>query len=111
MLHVYFYKIINLSLNFLLIPILGFVGPLITLVCYFCMSIVSFYLGRKHYRIPYPIKRIFMYLGLVFILFFTSILFNLGIVIKTIFILLFIFIAFILEKPKKAVISNPKLFD
>ena len=52
-----------------------------------------------------------MYLGLVSFLFFTSILFNLGIVIKIMFILLFIFIVFILEKPKKAVISNPKLFD
>ena len=107
-----FGAIITLSLNFLMIPILGFVGSAwATLVCYLCMSIVSFYLGRKHYRIPYPIKRIFMYLGLVFVMFFISILFNLSVVIKTLFIILFISIAFILEKPKKAVISNPKLFD
>ena len=104
--------LITLSLNFLLIPILGFVGSVIgaTLICYLCMSIVSFYLGRKHYRIPYPINRIFIYLCLVFCFIFTSVLFNLDVVIKTIFILLFI-IAFILEKPKKTVISNPKLFD
>ncbi len=107
-----FGALITLALNFLLIPILGFVGSAwATLVCYLCMSIVSFYLGRKHYRIPYPIKRIFMYLGLVSFLFFTSVLFNLGIVIKIMFIFLFITIVFILEKPKKAVISNPKLFD
>lgn len=107
-----FGALITLSLNFLLIPILGFVGSAwATLVCYLCMSIVSFYLGRKHYRIPYPVKRIFIYLSLVSVLFFTSVLFNLGVVIKTIFIFLFISVAFILEKPKKTVISNPELFD
>ena len=107
-----FGALITLSLNFLLIPILGFVGSAwATLICYLCMSIVSFYLGRKHYRIPYPINRIFIYLCLVSVLFFTSVLFNLDVVIKTIFILLFICIAFILENSKKTVISNPKLFD
>ena len=107
-----FGALITVSLNFLLIPVLGFVGSAwATLTCYFCMSIASFYLGRGHYRIPYPIQRIFFYLCLTATLFFTSILFNLGIIIKLTFILLFIFIVFILEKPKKAVISSPKLFD
>ena len=107
-----FGALITVSLNFLLIPVLGFVGSAwATLSCYFCMSITSFYLGRGHYRIPYPIQRIFFYLCLTATLFFTSILFNLGIIIKLTFILLFIFIVFILEKPKKAVISSPKLFD
>tara|TARA_Y100001954_G_scaffold162941_1_gene172881 strand:+ start:4648 stop:6129 length:1482 start_codon:yes stop_codon:yes gene_type:complete len=107
-----FGALITVFLNFLLIPVLGFVGSAwATLACYFCMSITSFYLGRRHYRIPYPIQRIFFYLCLTAILFFTSILFNLGTIIKLTFILLFIFIVFILEKPKKAVISSPKLFD
>ena len=107
-----FGAIITLSLNFLLIPVLGFVGSAwATLVCYFFMTIASYLLGRKHYKIPYPIKRIFLYLGVVFVLFFISVLFNLSIIIKSIFIFLFILITFIIEKPKKVVISNPKLFD
>tara|TARA_B100001287_G_scaffold9241_1_gene7116 strand:+ start:821 stop:2302 length:1482 start_codon:yes stop_codon:yes gene_type:complete len=107
-----FGAIITLFLNFLLIPVLGFVGSAwATFVCYFFMTIVSYLLGRKHYKIPYPIKRIFLYLGVVFVLFFVSVLFSLSIIIKSIFIFLFILITFIIEKPKKVVISNPKLFD
>lgn len=107
-----FGAIITLILNFLLIPVLGFVGSAwATLVCYFFMTIASYLLGRKHYKIPYPIKRIFLYLGLVFVLFFISVLFSLSIIIKSVFIFLFILITFIIEKPKKVVISNPKLFD
>ena len=107
-----FGAIITLVLNFILIPIIGFVGSAwATLVCYFCMVVSSYFLGRKHYKIPYPLKRIFFYLGLVILLFFTSVYFNLSIIFNSIYIILFISIAFFLEKPKKAVISNPELFD
>ena len=107
-----FGAIITISLNFLLIPFLGFVGSAwATLICYFSMTILSYFFGRKYYKIPYPIKRIFLYLGIVFTLFFISVLFSVGIIIKSIFILLFILMVFIIEKPKKAVISNPKLFN
>ena len=107
-----FGAIITLSLNFILIPIIGFVGSAwATLACYFCMTTASYFLGRKHYRIPYPIKRISFYLILVAALFFSSVYFKIGIILKIIYILIFITIAFVLEKPKKAVISNPKLFD
>ena len=67
--------------------------------------------SRKYYKIPYPIKRIFLYLGIVFVLFFISVLFSVGIIIKSIFIFLFILITFLIEKPKKTLISNPKLFN
>ena len=107
-----FGAIITISLNFLFIPVLGFVGSAwATLICYFSMTIVSYFLGRKYYKIPYPIKRIFLYLGIVFVLFFISVLFSVGIIIKSIFIFLFILITFLIEKPKKALISNPKLFN
>ena len=47
----------------LFIPIIGFIGSAwATLVCYFCMAVSSYFLGRKHYKIPYPLKRIFFYL-------------------------------------------------
>ena len=107
-----FGAIITISLNFLFIPVLGFLGSAwATLICYFSMTIVSYFLGRKYYKIPYPIKRIFLYLGIVFVLFFISVLFSVGIIIKSIFIFLFILITFLIEKPKKALISNPKLFN
>ena len=109
-----FGAIITLVLNFILIPIpgIGFIGSAwATLVCYICMTIISYFLGRKYYRIPYPLKRISVYLGMVVILFFSSVVFDLNIFFKCIFLTIFITSAFILEKPKKAVISNPKLFD
>ena len=106
-----FGAVITLCLNFILIPKIGFVGSAwATLICYVSMTVASYYLGRKHYKIPYPLKRISFYLGLVVVLYFTSMLFN-SHIINSLYILIFISIAFYLEKPKKAVISNPKLFN
>ena len=106
-----FGAIITLCLNFILIPKIGFVGSAwATLICYFSMMVASYFLGKKHYKIPYPLKRIFFYLGLVCVLYLTSIYFDSNI-INSLYILIFISIAFYLEKPKKAVISNPKLFN
>ena len=96
----------------MLIPIFGFVGSAYaTFACYFSMTIVSYFIGRKHYFIPYPIKRISFYFGLASVLFFTSVYFDLDVFVKISYIFIFIIVTFILEKPKKAVISNPKLFD
>ena len=107
-----FGAIITLILNFILIPIIGFVGSAwATLVCYFCMTVTSYFLGKKHYKIPYPLRRIFLYLGLTLFLFSTSVYFNFNMIFNSIYIILFISVAFFLEKPKKAVISNPKLFN
>ena len=106
-----FGAVITLCLNFILIPKIGFVGSAwATLICYVSMTVASYYLGRKHYKIPYPLKRISFYLGLVAVLYFTSMIFN-SYIINSLYILIFISIAFYLEKPKKAVISNPKLFN
>ena len=106
-----FGAVITLCLNFILIPKIGFVGSAwATLICYVSMTVASYYLGRKYYKIPYPLKRISFYLGLVAVLYFTSMIFN-SYIINSLYILIFISIAFYLEKPKKAVISNPKLFN
>ena len=106
-----FGAVITLTLNFILIPIIGFVGSAwATLACYFSMTVASYFLSKKHYSIPYHLKRIFFYLGLVVSMYFTSIYFDSNI-IDILYIIVFISIAFYLEKPKKAVISNPELFD
>ena len=64
-----FGAVITLALNFALIPVLGFEGSAwATLVCYFTMAVVSYFLGRKHYPIPYDLKRIGAYLGLMLLL-------------------------------------------
>jgi O-antigen/teichoic acid export membrane protein len=51
--------------NLLLIPILGYLGSAITtLLCYFCMTAASYYIGQKHYPVPYKIGNAFTYIGL-----------------------------------------------
>lgn len=56
--------VVTLVLNFLLIPIFSYMGSAIaTLAAYGSMMAISYYLGNKHYPIPYDKKRIFGYLG------------------------------------------------
>ncbi len=58
-----FGAIITISLNLVLIPILGFIAAAwATLVAYAAMMIVSYFLGRKYYPVPYNIKKISFYL-------------------------------------------------
>ncbi len=60
-----FGAIITLLLNFLLIPKYTYVGSAIaTLAAYGTMMLVSWYLGRKYYPIPYDLKKMGMYLAL-----------------------------------------------
>ncbi len=60
-----FGAIITLVLNIILIPHIGYMGSaLATLVCYFSMMLISWYLGRKHYPIPYNLKKIAMYVAI-----------------------------------------------
>ena len=104
-----FGAVITISLNFILIPIIGFEGSAwATLACYFSMTIASYFLGKKYYEIQYPIKRISFYLIFAIAIFLISSFWELEMLFKTLCIILFIGVAYILEKPKKAVISNPK---
>ncbi len=57
--------IFTLALNWLLIPIWGYMGSAVaTLVCYFCITVASYLIGQKHYPIPYQLGRISLYLFL-----------------------------------------------
>lgn len=64
-----FGAIITLALNFWLIPIMSYKGSAIaTLSAYAIMMLLSFYLGKKYYPIPYNLKKIGMYMSLSIIL-------------------------------------------
>ncbi len=61
--------IITLALNFLLIPIWSYMGSAIaTISAYGSMMLISYYLGKKYYPIPYDMKKIFGYLGISIVL-------------------------------------------
>lgn len=107
-----FGAIITIGLNILLIPKIGFVGAAwATLACYFSMTILSYFLGKKYYPVPYETKRIASYLLLMLGLFFLSKYFSFGMMINTIYIMIFVVIVLVLEKPKNKPNSTPKLFD
>ncbi len=57
--------IITLVLNYILIEKFSYYGSAIATICaYGSMLILSYYLGRKRYPIPYDTTRIFAYLGI-----------------------------------------------
>ena len=56
---------LTVLLNFFLIPLLGYVGSAwATLSCYFTMAAVCWYLGERHFPIPYPVARLLTWLAL-----------------------------------------------
>jgi O-antigen/teichoic acid export membrane protein len=61
--------IITIIFNILLIPYFGYMGSAVTtLICYFSISAISFYLGQKYYPVPYNILSAFAYIILSIIL-------------------------------------------
>ena len=96
-----FGAIITLSLNFTLIPVLGFVGcAWATLVCYFSMTVASYYLGKRHFSVPYQVKRIALYLVGMLCVYFCIYLTDLNMWINSLFLLGFVIFVYRLEKPK-----------
>lgn len=64
---------VTIVLNVLLIPRLGYLGcAWATFACYFSMAAACYFFGQKHYPIPYPLGRIFLYLAIALILYLTS---------------------------------------
>ena len=57
--------VLTIALNFLLIPVLGYMGcALATLACYFTMAVLCWRLGERHFPVPYPALRLGLWLGL-----------------------------------------------
>lgn len=106
-----FGALLTIGLNFILIPLFSYVGSAwTTLICYFSMVVISYFFGKKYYPIPYPLKKIFFYLVFAIALFaiaaFFSIPFGiLQIVVHSLLLITFLVAVFILEYPKKVLIS------
>ncbi|WP_139925544.1 oligosaccharide flippase family protein [Hymenobacter sp. DG01] len=57
--------ILTIILNFLLIPLLGYMGSAVaTLACYFLMAALCWWLGERHFPVPYPVARLLTWLAL-----------------------------------------------
>ena len=87
--------IVTVALDFILIPKMGIMGGAIAMLCgYSLMVISSYFVGQKHYYIPYNLKVIGLYFIIAVLIFYLNGL----IVVESIFlkylIKVFIFLAF-----------------
>ena len=65
--------VITIVANFILIPILGYTGAAwATLICYFVMTVTSYFIGQKFYTIPYDLKKIGLYFALGMLFYFVD---------------------------------------
>ncbi|MEX2593880.1 MAG: polysaccharide biosynthesis C-terminal domain-containing protein [Anditalea sp.] len=104
--------IITLIVLFTLIPVFGFVGAaLSTLLSYLTMSIICYYIGQKHYPIPYQTKRGVFYLMTAFVFGYLGFLIDMDHAVgdflaKNAFILAYAFIIILMEKKELYLILN-----
>ena len=91
---------LTLILNFILIPKMSYQGSaLATLAAYATMMILSWYFGRKKYPIPYPLKKIGVYLSVSVVLSLVSFyVLKRDIVVGTLFLFLFLMMIYIFER-------------
>ena len=96
--------VITIVMNLILIPKIGFMGSAITtLACYVVMTITSYFLSKKHYSIPYDLKRLFLYLMLMLILYTLIFYTSFSIYINTLLLIGFLLVLIILHKHKKKI--------
>ena len=99
-----FGAVITIVLNLVLVPIYGYVGAAwATLVCYFLMTLLSFYWGQKYYKVPYEVGNGVFYFVLALSLYFISVFLKpesqtLMYVLNTILLLVFVAIFVVKEK-------------
>jgi O-antigen/teichoic acid export membrane protein len=104
--------IITLALNFWWIPlssehlIYGYYGSAwATFICYGSMMILSYLIGQKFFPVKYNLIKFFGYLGLAFLLYFSSTFIHIAhripsTAFHTLLILIFCGVVFLVEKPK-----------
>jgi O-antigen/teichoic acid export membrane protein len=102
---------ITVLLNFILIPLMGYMGAAwATLACYASMMVISFLVGQKFYRVEYDTRKFFIYLVSSLAIYFFSLkihnYFSLDTlwtaVINTILLILFGAIIYLTEKNKSS---------
>lgn len=100
---------VTIVMNIVLVPKIGyFGGAWATLACYATMLIIGYITEQKYYPIPYDYKRILLYLaiavGFYFVLQYLILPMQFSLFINTIiafcFLLLYVFVAYFLEKKK-----------
>ncbi|MDP4291980.1 MAG: polysaccharide biosynthesis C-terminal domain-containing protein [Bacteroidota bacterium] len=62
--------VITIILNFILVPIFGYIGAAwATLICYLSVMVIAYFMGQKYYPINYNLKKFGLYLSAALILY------------------------------------------
>lgn len=62
---------LTIGINLVFIPTYGYMASAwATFIVYALQMLISYFLGQKHYPIPYNVKKFFLYLGLAVVLYF-----------------------------------------
>jgi O-antigen/teichoic acid export membrane protein len=102
---------LTLLFNFLLIPVMGYMGAAwTTLICYASMMLVSYWGGQKYYPVHYNIRSFVLYVGSALFLFSmseyirTQFQFNEKwmLLINSMLLLVFVVVAFVYEGSKNS---------
>ena len=94
--------IITIGINYIFIPKIGYIASAIaTVLAYGSMMVLSYYLGKSRYPVPYNFRKITFYLG-VSILFsaFSFYVFDRSLIVGCILLLLFLGLVYKLENDK-----------
>ena len=99
---------LTIVLHFLFLKKYGFmVSAWVTLIAYFSMMVLSYFLGQKYYPIPYRVKKISFFLVLLMVFSFISVkYFNYNVWLSN--ILFFIYSGILLYSEKQFIVSKIK---
>ena len=91
--------IITIGINFIFIPIIGYMASAIaTLSAYGSMMVLSYYLGKSHYPVPYNFRKIIFYLGLSILFSVLSFyVFDRNLIVGSVLLLLFLGLVYKME--------------
>lgn len=98
--------VITILGNIITIPYFGYHGAAwTTLICYLTMATISYFWGKKHFPIPYNMRKIFFYSGLALCFYFLSWIPEdeslTQIIVSSALLLTYISIVVIIENPRK----------
>ncbi len=104
--------LVTLLINFMFIPKYGYeASAYATLVCYGLMVIISYFTGQFHYKVPYDLKKIFIYFLVGGLIYWVSLDFNANInysfneyCFHIFLVLTYLVLVYFLERPKKIMI-------
>lgn len=96
--------VLNIVLNFFLIPVFGYLGSAwAVFMAYLVMMVLSYFLGQKHFPVPYDLQKFGLFLGIPVILYLVSE--NIPypallvkFIVNSLFVLLYLTIIYKLEK-------------